>query len=175
MDLTIKSFNGELPLRIRRYAEDKASKLDRYFRDLQRLELVVGKERGLHVAELTAEGDGTLLRSQERNSDLHAAIGNVIAKLERQALKFKARLRDERRKPPSDDEGEAEPFVEEEGFTPVVMRRKRYAMKPMAVEEAARQMELLGHDFFLFRNVESGEINAIYRRQNGGYGLIEPE
>lgn len=174
MELSIRARNGDLPLKLRRYAESKASKLQRLFRDLRRLELVVGEERGRYVAELTAEGDSTLLRSQERNGDLHAAIGNVIAKLERQALRFRARVRDERRKV-AEEEPSVEVGAEEDEFRPAVVRRKRYAMKPMPVEEAARQMELLGHDFFLFRNEETGEVNAVYRRHEGGYGLIEPE
>jgi len=177
MELTIRTRGGDLPLKVRSYAESKAAKLNRYFRDLQRLELVVTEERGVHVAELTAEGDGTLLRSQERSSDLHAAISNVIAKIERQAVKFKARLRDEHRRAAVGAEEPAETAgpAEEASFEPVVLRRKRYAMKPMSPEEAARQMELVGHDFYLFRNADTGEVNAVYRRHDGGYGLIEPE
>lgn len=175
MDLTVKSKADEIPLKVRRYAERKASKLDRYFRDLQRLELAVAEERGLHVVELTAEGDGALLRSQERSGDLHAAIGSVISKVERQALRFKARLRDERRKAEPTAPGEEAIEEEIDEFAPVIARRKRYALKPMSEDEAARQMELVGHDFFLFRNAETGEISALYRRHDGSYGLIEPD
>ena len=174
MDLTIRTRGEDLPLKVRRYAEQKAAKLGRYFRDLQRLELIVCEERGICVAELTVEGDGTLLRSQERNAELHAAIGNAVGKAERQALRFKAKLRDERRKA-EPEEGPAGSEEAPEEFAPIVARRKRYAMKPMSEEEAARQMELIGHDFYLFRHVDTGEINALYRRHDGNYGLIEPD
>jgi putative sigma-54 modulation protein len=175
MDLTIRTRGDEVPLKVRRYAERRAAKLERYFRELQRLELLVGEERGICVAELTLEGDGTLLRSQERNADLHAAIGSAIGKAERQALRFKAKMRDERRRAEPDETGATVAEEEPEEFMPVVARRKRYAMKPMSEEEAARHMELIGHDFYLFRHVETGEISALYRRHDGNYGLIEPD
>lgn len=176
MDLIVKPRGVDLPVKLRQYAENKTQKLARFFRDCQRCELVLGFERGLHYAELTVEGDGTLLRSQERHDDLRAVINNVISKVERQAIRFKTRRRDERRKGEAEEAWEEpiEPEAQDES-EPRIVRRKRFPMKPMSVEEAARQMELVGHDFFLFRNVESGEISAVYRRHDGGYGLIEPE
>ena len=180
MILGLRTTGTDINEKVRSYAERKADKLQRYFGDMQRMELAVAHERGLYVVELTVEGDGVLLRSQERNDDLRAAIGSVTDKVERQALRYKSRVRDDRRKPQVDkfaelavaeDEGEtaAEPFV------PVVARRKRYAMKPMSVEEAARQMELISHPFYLFRSEDTGEICALYRRHDGNYGLIEPD
>jgi putative sigma-54 modulation protein len=165
--------------KVRQYAERKADKLQRFFGDLQRMELLSSFERGMYAVELTVEGDGVLLRSQERNDDLHAAINSVTDKVERQAVKYKTRVRDDRRKPQPDKFADlvapSEADREEEPFVPVVARRKRYAMKPMSVEEAARQMELVSHPFYLFRNEESGEICALYRRHDGNYGLIEPD
>lgn len=177
MELTVKERGCELPLRIRRYADEKAAKIGRFFRDVRRIELAVGEERGRYVAELTVEGDGTVLRGEERHDDLRAAVRRAIEKAERQAIRFKARRRDERRKSDTEEPVEAGALEEvgEEEFTPVVRRRKQYAMKPMSVEEAARQMELVGHSFYLFRNEETGEISAIYKRHDGDYGLIEPE
>ncbi len=180
MTLGLRATGTEVGDKLRGYAERKAEKLQRYFGDIQRMDLAVALERGIYVVELTVEGDGVLLRSQERDDDLRAAIGSVTEKVERQAVKYKSRVRDDRRKPQADkfadlaaseDEGEgtAEPFV------PVVARRKRYAMKPMSVDEAARQMELVSHSFYLFRSEETGEICALYRRHDGNYGLIEPD
>ncbi|MBM3493030.1 MAG: ribosome-associated translation inhibitor RaiA [Armatimonadetes bacterium] len=180
MTLQIKASGHEVPDKLRGYAERKVERLGRYFGDIERMVLSVVLEHGVYIAELTAEGDGTLLRSEERNGDLHAAINDVTDKVERQAVKYKSRVRDERRKaqpdkhadllePSSDEPGDDEPFV------PVVARRKRYALKPMSVEEAARQMELVSHPFYLFRSDESGEICALYRRHDGNYGLIEPD
>lgn len=175
MALSVRNRSGgDLPDKVRSYAESKAAKLERYFHDLLRLDLVLAEERGIHIAELTAEGDGALLRSQERNGELQAAIGAAIAKLERQAKRFKTRIRAGQRRvgeDPIDDEGEGAP----EDFTPVVARRKRYTMKPMAVEEAARQLELVDHDFYMFRNEATGDICTIYRRRDGDYGLIEAD
>ncbi len=177
MTLEIRATGSEVDNRLRGYAERKAEKLERYFTDMQRMDLDVALERGLYVVELTVEGDGVLLRSQERNDDLRAAIKSVTDKVERQAIRYKSRVRDDRRKPQADKfadlaGAEIEP---EEPFVPVVARRKRYAMKPMSVEEAARQMELISHPFYLFRSEETGEICALYRRHDGNYGLIEPD
>lgn len=180
MTLEIRATGHTVPEKVRQYAERKASRLAKLFGDVQHMELSAALERGLYVVEFTVEGDSVLLRSQERNDDLRAGINGVMDKVERQAVKYKGRVRDDRRRPQAEKLSEAGEEAEleiedEEPFAPVIARRKRYAMKPMSVDEAARQMELVSHTFFLFRNEESGEICALYRRHDGTYGLIEPD
>jgi putative sigma-54 modulation protein len=177
--LEIKAVGHDVPEKLRQYAERKAERLEHFFGNVERMVLSVGCERGVHIAELTVEGDGTMLRSQERDGDLHAAIHAVTDKVERQAVRYKTRVRDERRKAQPDKHADLVEVTPEapdaEPFRPVVARRKRYALKPMSVEEAARQMELVSHPFYLFRSDQSGEICALYRRHDGNYGLIEPD
>jgi putative sigma-54 modulation protein len=155
----------------RQYLEKKLSKLNRHFRREPEAQFTQGFERGLHLVEVTLNGDDILLRSQERNGDLRAAIDGAIHKLETQLKRFKSKRVDGHRQPSparSGGEGEAE-------FTPRIVRRKNFPMKSMPPEEAARQMELLAHSFFVFLNEETQRVAVLYRRENGDYGLIEPE
>jgi putative sigma-54 modulation protein len=186
MHITVKSKAGALPDDLRRHAEKKLAKLERYFRSIENVELEQSVERGQHVVELLVAGDGILLRSQDRCGDPLAAIDNVIEKMETQVKRFKTRVRRSHQRPGAVKELAAElasaPLVaggdgeeDEEFVLPRIVRRKRFPMKPMPAEEAARQMELLDHDFFVFINDVSGQVNVLYRRKDGGYGLIEPE
>ena len=131
---------------------------------------------------LSVEGDGVFLRSEDRANDMYAAVDSVVNKMERQIKRFKSKLRhDHDRFSPSkgavaDMVSAADQEAAPEGpYAPTISRRKRFPMKPMSAEEAARQMELVDHDFFLFHNEETGEVNVLYRRRDGDYGLIEPE
>jgi putative sigma-54 modulation protein len=187
MRLNVKSKNGPVTDALRQYAEKKVKKLERYFRRIDTAELEQEIERGQHIVELSLEGDGVFLRSEERCNDIHAAIDNVVEKLESQVKRFKTKARRGHQRPgpvkevgaelaSSLESGETDESEEEgEGYRPRIVRRKRFPMKPMPAEEAARQMELLDHSFFLFMNVETGNVNVLYRRRDGDYGLIEPE
>jgi putative sigma-54 modulation protein len=182
MDLSVRSRNGAVPDNLRRYAEKKVQKLTKYFRSVQSAELEQAIERGQHVIELNVAGDGIVLRSEDRANDMLAAVDSVINKMERQVKRYKTRLRDAHQRPgtlktKAGTVREAEVVVldEDESSTPQIIRRKRFSMKPMSAEEAAQQMELVGHDFYLFRNELSGVMNLLYRRRDGHFGLIEPE
>jgi putative sigma-54 modulation protein len=185
MQIIVKGKNGAvIPNGFREYAEKKLQKLERYFHAIQRVEVQQSTERGQHRVEINLDCDGVFLRGEERKGDLYAALDQVIEKIERQLKRYKTKLRDIHRQPAPEKEattvaGAASGMEllagEEEAFTPRIVRRKRFPMKPMSSEEAARQMELLDHDFFLFLNEETGEYNVLYRRREGEYGLIEPE
>lgn len=184
MRINIVDKNGTISEVVRQHAEKKLRKLERYFRNLQSVEIEQTTERGQHVIELNVEGDGVFLRSEERCNDLYAAVDNAVDKLERQVKRFKTRIRRVHQRPGPVKEAVAELTTGLEGeeteeedtpYAPLITRRKRFPMKPMSGEEAARQMELLGHDFFLFQNEETGQYNVLYRRRDGDYGLIEPE
>jgi len=185
MRINITDKDGTASDAIKQYAEKKVRKLERYFRNLESVEIEQTTERGQHIVELNVEGDGVFLRSEERCNDLYAAVDNAVDKMERQVKRFKTRVRRVHQRPGPVKEtvaelaahlsvGEAEE-AEEAPYVPHIARRKRFPMKPMSGEEAARQMELLGHEFFLFLNEETGEYSVLYKRRDGAYGLIEPE
>jgi putative sigma-54 modulation protein len=184
MRLEVRGRNGAVPDALKQYAEKKIGKLERYFHVIQAAHMEQATERGIHIVELSMEGDGVFLRSEERCNDLYAAVDTAIDKMERQIKRYKSRMRRGHQRPGPvkaavaervAELGELEAGEEEEAHSPSIARRKRFPMKPMSADEAAQQMELVDHNFFLFLNEESGEVNVLYRRRDGDYGLIEPE
>lgn len=176
MQLIIQGKNMEVTDRLQEYIEKKVGKLDRYLPTITeaRMELSVegaksAKDR--QVAQLTVRSKGTLLRAEERTADMFASIDATVDKMYRQIVRYKGKRYGRGRGP-----GEIPPVEEfEEEEPPRIVRIKRFQVAPMDEEEAVEQMELLGHDFFVFFNVETNEMNVIYRRKDGNYGLIEPE
>lgn len=178
MRIGIKAKNGTAPDALKGAVEKRVKKLERYFRHLEGIDVTYSLVRGRHIVEINIDADNLILRSEDRCPDLIAAVDNAIEKMERQIIRFKNRIRDDHRKPTPIREPETEApaaTAEDEEFRPRIVRRKRVTMKPISPEEAAGQMELLGHDFFLFRNVDTDDVNVLYRRQDGHYGLIEPD
>jgi putative sigma-54 modulation protein len=167
--------------------EKKVDKLERYLPGIQeaRLELSVQKTRSSqdrHVAQLTVRSNGLILRAEERTDDMFASIDAVIDKMHRQIARYKGKrvdrwqgqgtIRGETEMPPLEAEV-IEELADEQ--TRHIVRVKRFAISPMDEEEAIEQMELLGHDFFVFYNPNSGHLSVLYRRRDGNYGLLEPE
>lgn len=158
------------------HAQNSISSLRRIFPNMQEAEVEVKRERGRFVVEVTLKIARYLLRAQEKGPSLRAAFDKALDKIERQLHRHKERLIDRRRR-------HSKPlvaFVSEVGepkealsdFT--IVRTKKFSVKPMTIEEAAVQMDLLGHDFFVFVNAENGQVNVLYRRKAGGLGLLEP-
>ncbi len=133
------------------------------------------------IIEVTIPLGKRLLRGEARSFDMYSSIDEVVDILEKQRIKYKDRLRSKARKDVSFKEEYVQHFnhtdehmnQEEEGYK--IEKIKRFALKPMDSDEAAMEMELLGHSFFVFRNGETDEVNVVYKRKNGTYGLIEPE
>ncbi len=177
MELTISGKNTEISDRIRGYIEKKAARLDRYLPHIDNAVVELTRESAKssedrHIAQLTIRTRGTVLRAEERATDVFTAIDAVLDKMYRQIMRYKTRRRGRSRT----QEERLMPLVEEYEEAPKrIVRTKRFLVIPMDDEEAAEQMELLGHDFFLFLNANTGELNVIYRRRDGNYGLIEPE
>ena len=158
---------------LRAYAEKKVSKIDRLFRTESEANVTFSTERGRFTAEITIKNNGTFFRAHETTSDMYASVDTAVATIERQIRKNKTRLAKKLRdgaferevQPdflPADDAAEAGAFE--------IVRRKRF---PMSVEEAILQMDLLEHTFFVFRDVAAdGAVSVVYRRKDGGYGLI---
>ncbi len=181
MQIIIKGKNIEVTDWLREYVEKKIGKLDRYLPSVSeaRVELAVHKTKSAddrQVAQITLRSDGTILRAEERSDDMFASIDAVGDKLHRQVARFKEkrarRGRPLRGEPATLPEEEMDVEGEDEG---AVVRVKRFLVRPMVEEEAIEQMELLGHDFFLFYNAETDSMNVVYRRKDDNYGLLQPE
>lgn len=156
--------------------EKKLGKLDKYFQHGGPVEanVTLGVQRGFHIVEVTLFVGGMILRSEERTTDMYASIDFVVDKLERQIHKYKTRVNRKMR-----EKGSEPLFVVEEETSdddyPNIVRTKRFAVKPMNAEEAILQMELLGHSFYVYRNADTDEVNVVYKRKDGHFGLIEPQ
>ncbi len=164
----------KLPGSVHAYAEKKVTKLERYFNGETEAVIAFSVEKNLNKVELTLHVASTYFRASEATSDMFASIDAAVTSIERQIRKYKTRL--SRRLRPDAFVAREEPtsFVEEveEGFD--VVRTKNFSIKPMSVDEAILQMNLLDHSFFAFRDEDNdGVFAVVYRRNDGGYGLIE--
>lgn len=160
---------------IKDYAIKKLSKLDRYFQEEATTAITFSVEKDhLCGVEITIRGGGTLFRAQteDPDGDMRGAVDSAVGYIERQILKNKTRLSKRLRidafPAPAANDFEV---AEEKEFN--IVRTKRFSVKPMSPEEAILQMNLLDHTFFVFRNVDDPSLSIVYRRKNGGYGLIE--
>jgi putative sigma-54 modulation protein len=172
MRLQVKGKNVEVSDAIRDYAEQKLRKLDRHLSDQARceLELAVEKNPSIaanHVAEATIWTKGPVIRAREASGDMRASIDQLTEKLERQATRYRQKRR--RSGARANGRARAKPEVRDDS----IVKTKQFPVGPLSPEEAIDQLELVGHDFFLFLNAESDELNVVYRRHEGGYGLIE--
>jgi putative sigma-54 modulation protein len=179
MRLHVKGKNVEVSESIRLYAEEKLQKLDRQLHELTEVELELSVEKNPsiaanQVAEATVRTKGPTLRVTEASPDMKASIDQLTEKLLRQVTEYRSKRRDKQVRGNGIPPGGPMSIPDEDETGPQIVKTKQFSMKPMSAEEAALQLELVGHDFFVFRSDESGEVNVIYRRQNGGYGLIEP-
>ena len=164
---------------LRSYTERKVGKLDRFFKTESSANITFSMERGRFLAEITVSNNGLYYRASELTNDMYASVDSGVASIERQIRKNKTRLAKKLREGaferevqpeyiPADDTVEAGAFE--------VVRRKRFPIKPMSTEEAILQMNLLEHEFFVFRDEQAdGAISVVYCRKNGGYGLISDE
>jgi putative sigma-54 modulation protein len=178
--LQVKGKNVEVSDSLKTYAQEKLGKLEKHLNDAARLELELAVEKNPSISEnQIAEGTiwtkGPVLRARESSPDMRASIDMLVEKLERQARRYRdKRRRSSSRHTSAGPEGETIPVVAEEE-SPVIVKTKQFAVKPMTPEEAVLQLELIGHDFFVFQNAETAELNVVYRRRDGNYGLIEPQ
>ena len=162
---------------LRAYATKKIGKLDRFFREESDTSVTFSLERGRHIAEVTLRNNGMFYRVSEATGDMYASIDSAVASIDRQIRKNKTRLEKRLREGALNQAEEsavvaAEEAEEEDEFK--IVRTKRFSIKPMAPEEAILQMNLLGHEWFVFKNQDNDErVAIVYKRKSGGYGLIE--
>jgi ribosome hibernation promoting factor len=182
MQLAIAGKNLEITDSLRKHVEKKIGRLDRYLPNIidARVELTVENTRAAkdsQIAQVTLRTKHAILRAEEASSDMFASIDAVFDKMQRQADRYKGKRWSKRG---AESETPVAPATEEETASADeqpsrISRVKRFSMVPMDEEEAVDQMELLGHDFFIFFNVNADQINVVYRRSGGDYGLIQPD
>jgi ribosome hibernation promoting factor len=177
--LQVKGKNVEVTDSLKTYAQEKLGKLDKHLNAATRLELELAVERNPsisenQIAEATVWTKGPILRARESSPDMRASIDQLVEKLERQARRYRDKRRRHGRNHGNGPQVDARPVVPDEE-SPVIVKTKQFAVKPMTPEEAVLQLELIGHDFFVFQNAETDAVNVVYRRRDGNYGLIEPQ
>ncbi len=166
--------NIEVTEGLKSAVEDKFSKLERYFTEETEVHVTFSVEKEQQKIEVTIPMKGNIVRAEEESSDMYASIDLVEETIERQLRRYKNKLVDQKQNAMSLSKAFLDETVPEEEEIRII-RTKRFAVKPMDVEEACIQMELLGHSFFVFRNAETDEVNVVYKRKGNTYGLIEPE
>ena len=158
--------------KLKDYAEKKVGKLEKFFQNESDAQITVAGEGNRQTVEITLSHDGMFFRAREAGDDRFAMIDKAVAAIERQIRKNKTRLEKSLREGGLREAGFASGEVAEERDFEIV-RTKRFSLKPMTPEEAILQMNLLHHEFFVFRNIEGGSFSVVYKRGGGGYGLIE--
>ena len=178
MKIIISGKKLELTDGIKTAIEDKLGKLERYLNPETEVKVTVSAKKATQKIEVTIIPiSGPIIRAEDSEENLYAAIDIVYDKLKKQIRRYKNKLQDKHQSKDESirfqmDEGMEE---DDESLDIVIERRKKFDMKPMNPEEAVLQMELIGHGFYMFRNVDSDEISIVYKREDGGYGLIEHE
>lgn len=182
MEVLVRNAEGNLSERDREYAAKKLSRLDRFFHQAHKVEIVHREEKQAHKPshriEITVFADGFTVRGEEHDESVAAAIDKVSEKLENRLRRLKSRLiKNHRRKGAQVPNGlvieEEHPEEHEEHVE--IRERKTFLLKPMSIDEAALQLEMIDHPFFLFKNEQSGSVELLYRRKDGRYGLLQPE
>jgi putative sigma-54 modulation protein len=182
LDIIVKSKNCDVPARLKDEAVQRVEKATRFYDRLLGVEMVFSEEHNPRIAEpasveVTAWTKGHHIRAEGSGEDHRGAIDVVIARFERQLARYKARLVDRsRRSRPATVNGMGPATGAESGaddIAPQIVRTKQFEIQPMVPEDAALQLELLGHEFYLFTNAQTGRCNVVYRRRDGDLGLIE--
>ncbi|MFC1767177.1 ribosome hibernation-promoting factor, HPF/YfiA family [Candidatus Margulisiibacteriota bacterium] len=185
MQITVQGHGMEVTEPLRDYTHKKVGKFEEFFDNIQKVEVTldarkISSSKRSQVCEITVWTAGRVIRAAEGTSDMYAAIDLVFDKVARQIEKHKEKMKDKKKK---QGHKEKEALMELYGqkvepkhqASPAIVKVKRFPMKPLDPEEATEEMEMLGHDFYMFKNSKTHEVNVVYRRRTGNYGLIEPE
>ncbi len=185
MEVIVKGRNINVTDTLREYAVEKMTKMTKYLDQIMQIEIEFIVEKNPSIAdaktvEATVFTKGPVIRAKESSSDMYASIDLVVDKLERQVKRYKGKLKSHNARATENvkesliNEGQRTAVKSEEDTKPKIVKVKQFPIKPMSPVEASMQMELLGHDFFVFTNAETDEVNVVYRRKDNNYGLIEP-
>ena len=173
MIVKVSGKNIEVTTVLRNTIEAKLDKFGKYFKEDTEAQATLSVQKNRQIIEITIPINGTILRVEEATEDMYSSIDSAVDKLNRQVRKHKTKL-EKKYKGQNMMKFEKIPRYEEAYEEHKIVKTKRFAVKPMGEEEAILQMELLGHNFFVFTNSETDDVNVIYRRKDGDYGLIEP-
>ncbi len=174
MKFIISGKNIEVTEGLKTAVQDKLGKLERYFTPETEVHVTLSVEKERQKIEVTIPVKGNIIRSEQVSSDMYVSIDLVEEVIERQLRKYKTKIINKQQGGGNFQKAFVEDeFMEDEEVK--IIRTKRFGMKPMYPEDACVQMELLGHNFFVFRNAETDEVNVVYKRKGNTYGLIEPE
>ncbi len=163
---------------LKSYAEEKLGRIRKYIDEPITAQVFLAVEKIRHSADVTITAKGITIKASEETGDMYAAIDMVLDKIERQLQRYKDRLKDHK---PSPDSGQLfmKSVMEAESIEPsrepIIIKSSTFSIKPMSVDEAVMQMDLLHKDFLVFTNAGNDAINVIYRRKDGNFGLIEPD
>ena len=178
MKITFKGKHIEVTDAIRNYIEKRLNKIDRHFDHILEVIVTLSVEKNRQIVEATLQASRALIRAEEETDDMYTSIDKVADKLERQIQKYKEKYF-QKPHPGTEKIGLVNQKINTEDSEPdkivKIVKTKRFAIKPMSVEEAAMQMDLLGHNFFVFANDNTNKVNVLYKRKDGNFGLIEPE
>ena len=178
MKIIFKGKHIEVTDAMRNYIEKRLSKIERHFDHILEVIVTLSVEKNRQIVEATLQASRALIRAEEETDDMYASIDKVVDKLERQIQKYKKKYF-QKPHPGIEKKGLANKEVNAEDSESDkiarIVKTKRFAVKPMSVEEAAMQMDLLGHNFFVFANDNTNKVNVLYKRKDGNFGLIEPE
>jgi len=194
MQIVIKGKNFVISDRIREYVEKKLNKLDRYLPDVSEARVEITQEKtksakDRNAVQITLRANGTFLRAEERSEAIYAAIDACVDKIQRQIVRYKGKRVDrwqgqnkKAQQQLQQEEAMLIPELDEDIMAAIaeeqdrkIVRTKTFLVNPMTEDEAVEQMELLGHNFFVFFNANLGRMNVIYRRADENYGLLDPE
>ncbi len=175
MKISIYSKNLQLTDSLREASIKKLRRLDKFFQQDIEAKVVLSIEKKIHKVEVTIPFNGRIVRVEEYSDDMYNALDEAVESLEQQIRKYKTKLQDKRHSKESIKFENIEPLEAEDDEEFKVVKTKRFAIKPMNIEEAILQMDLLKHNFFVFLNADTEEVNVVYKRKDANYGLIEPE
>lgn len=170
MNVIVNGRHLEITPALRSYAEGKIGKFEKYLSNITEAIVTLSVEKYRHKAEVLLKVNGYLIQAEGTTGEIYSSIDEVVEKLEKQVRKYKDKYRSFRK----GDKKTGEIVAEKTQPEGKIIKHKRFDMKPMGPEEAVDQMELLDKDFFVFVNEVSGDINVVYRRKDGNFGLIEP-
>ncbi|MCX7793239.1 MAG: ribosome-associated translation inhibitor RaiA [Thermodesulfovibrionales bacterium] len=171
MNIIVTGRNLEITPALRDYAEKKIAKFERYLSNITEAIITLSIQKYQHKAEVLIKANGYMIQAEGVTGEIYSSIDEVVEKLEKQIKKYKEKINSHRK-----GENKASTAVTGSGSEkePRIIKIKRFDIKPMSPEEAAMQMELLDKNFFVFENERTGQMNVIYKRNDGNYGLIEP-
>ena len=182
MEVRFVTRNVELPADVKDYMVKKVSKIEKFFDRILGTQIALNFKRGMNVVEITSNVNGVVMRGEEYAPDLRKAFDKALKNIERQVKKHKSYLTDKARMKVQDISFDIDPellgpapFEKDDEPEHEIVKVKKFNVEVMTPEEATMQMDLLGHSFFIFKNDATGGINVVYRREAGGFGLLEPK